>query len=190
MKLLEERIVSDGTVLGGNILKVGSFLNQQLDTAFLAKMGEEIKRIYAADGVTKILTIEASGIAIATAAGIVMDVPVVFAKKNKSANVAGEVYTAKVYSFTHKKEYTVTVPKEYLKPNDKIVIVDDFLANGKALEGLIDIVSQSGATLVGATCAIEKGFQGGGDALRDKGIRIESLAIVDEMREGTIKFRK
>ena len=190
MKLLEDKIVSDGTVLGGNILKVGSFLNQQLDTAFLAKMGEEIKRIYESDGVTKILTIEASGIAIATAAGIVMGVPVVFAKKNKSANVAGEVYTAKVYSFTHKKEYTVTVPKEYLSADDKIVIVDDFLANGKALEGLIDIVNQSGATLVGATCAIEKGFQGGGDVLREQGIRVESLAIVDEMNEGTIKFRK
>lgn len=189
MKLLEEKIVSEGTVLAGNILKVGSFLNQQLDTAFLAEMGKEINRIYATDGVTKILTIEASGIAIATAAGIVMDIPVVFAKKNKTANVSGEVYTAKVYSFTHKKEYTVSVPKDYLNPQDKVVIVDDFLANGKALEGLIDIVAQSGATMVGATCAIEKGFQGGGDALREKGYRIESLAIVDSMENGSISFR-
>ncbi|MBP3692422.1 MAG: xanthine phosphoribosyltransferase [Clostridia bacterium] len=190
MKLLEEKIVSDGTVLGGNILKVGSFLNQQLDTAFLAEMGKEIKRIYEADGVTKILTIEASGIAIATAAGIVMDVPVVFAKKNRTANVSGEVYTASVYSFTHKKENVITVPKEYLSADDKIVIIDDFLANGKALEGLIEIIEQAGATLVGCTCAIEKGFQGGGDGLRAKGVRVESLAIVDEMNEGTIKFRK
>lgn len=190
MELLEDKIISDGTVLSGNILKVGSFLNQQLDTVFLTKMGEEIKRIYAADCVTKILTIEASGIAIATAAGIVMEVPVVFAKKNKSANVTGEVYTAKVYSFTHKKEYTVTIPKEYLKSEDRIVIVDDFLANGKALEGLIDIIRQSGATLVGATCAIEKGFQGGGDSLRAEGVRVESLAIVDDMSGGNIKFRK
>ncbi len=189
MKLLEEKIVSEGTVLGGNILKVGSFLNQQLDTAFLLKMGEEIKRIYALDKVTKILTVEASGIAIATAAGIVMSVPVVFAKKNKTANVSGEVYTSKVYSFTHKKEYIISVPKDYIKPEDKIVIVDDFLANGKALEGLIDIIEQAGAKIVGATCAIEKGFQGGGDALREKGYRIESLAIVDQMNEGTIKFR-
>ena len=190
MKLLEQKIVSEGTVLSGNILKVGSFLNQQLDTAFLAEMGKEIKRIYEVDGVTKILTIEASGIAIATAAGIVMDVPVVFAKKNRTANVSGEVYTARVYSFTHKKENVITVPKEYLSADDKIVIVDDFLANGKALEGLIEIIEQAGATLVGCTCAIEKGFQGGGDGLRAKGVRVESLAIVDEMNEGTIRFRK
>lgn len=190
MKALEEKILRDGTVLPGHILKVGSFLNQQLDVGFLMKMGEEIKRIYSDAEVTKILTIESSGIAIAVAAGAVMDVPVVFAKKNKSKNVSGEVFSTVVHSYTHDTDYTVVVGKEYLNSEDKIVIVDDFLANGKALEGLIDIVSQSGAELVGATCAIEKGFQRGGDKLREAGYRIESLAIVESMDESSLTFRK
>lgn len=190
MKSLEEKILNEGTVLNGDILKVGSFLNQQLDVDFLMEMGEEIKNIYSDSSVTKILTIESSGIAIAVAAGAVMHLPVVFAKKNKSANVSGNVYTSKVHSFTHNTDYDIVVAAEYLSQDDKIVIVDDFLANGKALEGLIDIVGQAGATLVGATCAIEKGFQGGGDALREKGIRVESLAIVESMSENSLTFRK
>lgn len=190
MKALEEKILREGTVLDGHILKVGSFLNQQLDVDFLVEMGKEIKRIYSDATVTKLLTIESSGIAVAVAAGAVMHLPVVFAKKNKSANVTGEVYSTIVHSYTHNTDYTVVVAKDYLKPDDKIVIIDDFLANGKALEGLIDIVKQSGAELIGATCAIEKGFQKGGDSLRKMGYRIESLAVIDNMSPENIVFRK
>jgi xanthine phosphoribosyltransferase len=190
MKALEEKILREGTVLEGHILKVGSFLNQQLDVDFLMEMGEEIKKIYSDTKVTKLLTIESSGIAVAVAAGAVMHVPVVFAKKNKSANVSGDVFSTVVHSYTHNTDYTVVVAKDYLKPEDKIVIIDDFLANGKALEGLIDIVKQSGAELIGATCAIEKGFQKGGDSLREQGYRIESLAIIDEMSPSAIEFRE
>ncbi len=190
MKALEEKILREGTVLDGHILKVGSFLNQQLDVDFLVEMGKEIKRIYSDATVTKLLTIESSGIAVAVAAGAVMHLPVVFAKKNKSANVTGEVYSTIVHSYTHNTDYTVVVAKDYLKPDDKIVIIDDFLANGKALEGLIDIVKQSGAELIGATCAIEKGFQKGGDSLREMGYRIESLAVIDDMSPESIVFRE
>ncbi len=189
MKALEEKIIKEGKVLPGNILKVGSFLNQQLDVDFLSEIGEEIKNIYKDCNVTKILTIEASGIALAVAAGMIMHVPAVFAKKGKSANVSGDVYKTIVHSYTHNSDYNVIVPKEYLSEDDCVVIVDDFLANGKALEGLIDIVNQSGARLAGCTCAVEKGFQGGGDALRKKGIRVESLAVVEEMSESAIRFR-
>lgn len=190
MKALEEKILREGTVLEGHILKVGSFLNQQLDVDFLMKMGEEIKKIYSDSQVTKLLTIESSGIAVAVAAGAVMHIPVVFAKKNKSANVSGNVYSTVVHSYTHNTDYTVVVAEDYLNPDDKIVIIDDFLANGKALEGLIDIVKQSGADFIGATCAIEKGFQNGGDSLREQGYRIESLAIIDDMSPSEIVFRK
>lgn len=190
MKALEEKILREGTVLEGHILKVGSFLNQQLDVDFLMEMGEEIKKIYSDTKVTKLLTIESSGIAVAVAAGAVMHVPVVFAKKNKSANVSGDLFSTVVHSYTHNTDYTVVVAKDYLMPEDKIVIIDDFLANGKALEGLIDIVKQSGAELIGATCAIEKGFQKGGDSLREQGYRIESLAIIDEMSPSAIEFRE
>lgn len=187
---LEQKILNEGTVLPGNVLKVGSFLNQQLDVGFLMELGKEINRIYEKDGVTKLLTVESSGIAVAVAAGAVMHLPVVFAKKNKSSNVSGDVYSANVHSYTHNKNYDIVVAREYLKSTDKIVIIDDFLANGKALEGLIEIVGQSGAELVGATCAIEKGFQGGGDRLRKKGVRVESLAVIDEMSADSITFRK
>ena len=186
---LEQKILTEGTVLEGNVLKVGSFLNQQLDVDFLMKLGKEINRIYKNDGVTKLLTVESSGLAVAVAAGAVMHLPVVFAKKNKSSNVSGDVYSANVHSYTHNKDYDIVVAREYLKATDKVVIIDDFLANGKALEGLIDIVMQAGASLVGATCAIEKGFQGGGDRLREKGIRVESLAVIDKMSADGITFR-
>ncbi len=189
MKALEEKILKEGTVLPGHILKVGSFLNQQLDVDFLAQMGEEVKSLYADTQVNKILTIESSGIAIAVAVGMVMHIPVVFAKKNKSANVSGDVYVSRVHSYTHNKDYDVTVSAEYLGKDDKVLIIDDFLANGKALEGLIDIINQAGAELVGCTCAIEKGFQGGGDRLRAQGIRVESLAIVDQMSDNSLEFR-
>lgn len=190
MKALEDKILNEGTVLEGDILKVGSFLNQQLDVDFLMEMGKEIKRIYSDTKVTKILTIESSGIAIAVAAGAVMHVPVVFAKKNKSSNIGAEVFSTVVHSYTHGTDYTVVVSKEYINEKDRLIIVDDFLANGKALEGLIDIIKQSGAEFIGATCAVEKGFQHGGDNLRAAGYRIESLAVVDSMDSNSLTFRK
>ncbi len=190
LKALEDKILREGTVLPGHILKVGSFLNQQLDSDFLMEMGQEIARLFAEDNVTKILTIESSGIAIAVAAGMAMHVPAVFAKKNKSSNVSGEVFKTVVHSYTHNTDYDVVVSKEYLGPNDRVLLVDDFLANGKALEGLRDIVMQSGATLVGAAIAIEKGFQHGGDTLRENGVRVESLAIVDQMDDNAVYFRR
>lgn len=190
MEALEQKILNEGTVLSGDVLKVGSFLNQQLDIDFLMEMGKEVDRIYRGEEITKILTIEASGIAVAVAVAAVMHKKVVFAKKNKTSNVSGEVYSAKVHSFTHGTDYLVTVPKDYIGSNDKILIVDDFLANGKALMGLIDIVNQADAKVVGCTCAIEKGFQGGGDLLREKGYRIESLAVIEKMSPEKIEFRR
>ena len=190
MKALEEKILNEGVVLEGNILKVGSFLNQQIDVELLTQMGKEISEIYKNCGATKILTIESSGIAIAVGAGMVMGIPVIFAKKHKSANVSGNVYTTQVYSYTHKEMYSVVLGSDYLKSDDKVIIIDDFLANGKAVNGLIDIVNQAGAMLLGVTCAIEKGFQGGGDKLREQGIRVESLAVVDKLDPITgIEFR-
>ncbi|MBR3053574.1 MAG: xanthine phosphoribosyltransferase, partial [Firmicutes bacterium] len=177
MKLMEQMILKDGKVLPGGILKVGSFLNQQIDTELLAAMGEEIKRLYAGDHVTKILTIESSGIAIAAAAGMAMQVPVVFAKKHKTSNVDGEVYSSVVHSFTHGTDYNVVVSRDYIRPDDRILLVDDFLASGSALEGLIELADAAGAEVVGVAIAIEKCFQGGGDELRAKGVRIESLAM-------------
>lgn len=190
MKALEEKILKEGQVLPGNILKVGSFLNHQLDVDFLMEMGGEIARLFKNDGVTRILTVETSGIAIAMAAAAVMHVPVVFAKKHKTGNLSGELYTTVVHSYTHGVDYNIVVDTEYINKDDRILIVDDFLANGKALLGLIDIVGQAGATVVGCSCAIEKGFQQGGDKLRAQGIRVESLAIVESMDDTTLTFRK
>ena len=181
MKALEEKILKEGTVLPGNILKVGSFLNHQMDVDFLMEMGREIAEKFAGDGVTKILTVEASGIAIAVAAAAHMHVPAVFAKKNKTGNLSGGVYAANVHSYTHNRDYTVVVSKEYIGKDDVVLLVDDFLANGAALEGLIEIVRQAGARVAGASCAIEKGFQGGGDKLRAEGVRIDSLARISKM---------
>ena len=190
MRALEEKILKEGTVLPGNILKVGSFLNHQIDVGFIMEMGKEIARLFDGEGITKILTIETSGIAIAVGAGAAMHIPVVFAKKHKTSNVSGDVYKTVVHSYTHGTDYTVVVEKDYLKPDDKVLIVDDFLANGKALSGLFDIVYQSGAEAAGAACAVEKGFQHGGDELRADGIRVESLAIIDSMDSSGIKFRE
>ena len=190
MKLLEEKILKEGKVLPGNILKVGSFLNHQLDVRFLMQMGEEIARLFGNCGVNKILTIETSGIPIAFAAGYYLNAPVVFAKKHKTDNLSGDVYSTVVHSYTHGTDYTVVVENSYLSENDSVLIVDDFLANGKALLGLIDILNQAGAKTVGAAVAIEKGFQSGGDELRSQGLRVESLAIIDSMSENSLSFRE
>lgn len=190
IKALEQKILTEGQVFPGNVLKVGSFLNHQLDVDFLMQMGEEIKNIFENEKVTKILTVEASGIAIAVAAAANMHVPVVFAKKNKTNNIAGDVYSAKVYSYTHSREYTIVIEKKYLTKDDNVLIVDDFLAHGNAINGLMEIVNSAGASLVGVSCAIEKGFQKGGDILRQKGIKVESLAIVETMSDDALTFRK
>ena len=190
MKRMEEKILAEAMILPGGVLKVGSFLNQQVDTVFMKEIGEEIADLYRDDEITKILTIESSGIPIAISAGFAMGLPVIYAKKNKSSNISGDCYTTPVKSFTHGDTNNVVVTKEYISPDDRILIVDDFLAHGSALNGLINIVEQAGATVVGCAAAIEKGFQMGGDSLRAKGYRVESLAIVDEMTDNTITFRR
>ena len=182
MKLLEERIRKDGIVKPGNVLKVDSFLNHQMDIELFSEMGKEFKRLYEGCPINKILTIAAQ----------YFHVPVVFAKKTQSINLDGDVYSTKIQSFTHRRIYDVIVSKKFLSPEDHVLIIDDFLANGCALEGLIDIVKSSGATIEGVGIAIEKGFQKGGDLIRGKGIRVESLAIVDGMNAetGEVFFRE
>lgn len=191
MKLLEDRIQKDGIVKEGNVLKVDSFLNHQMDVDLFHEMGLEWKRLFADKPINKILTIEASGIGIACVAAECFHVPVVFAKKAQSINLDGEMYTSKVESFTKKKVYDIIVSKKFLSPDDHILIIDDFLANGCAVMGLIDLIEASGATLEGVGIAIEKGFQKGGAEIRAKGIRLESLAIVESMdaSTGEIVFR-
>ena len=189
MKLLEERILKDGLILdGGNVLKVDAFLNHQMDVALFGEMAEEWKRLFAGEEITKILTIEASGIGIACIAAERFGVPVVFAKKTKTKNIAGEVYTTKVESFTHGTVYDVIVSKRFLGPEDRVLIIDDFLANGAALEGLIDLVRQAGGTVAGAGIAVEKAFQPGGERIRAAGVRVESLARIASMTEDGITF--
>ena len=191
MKLLQDRIVADGKIEAGNILKVDSFLNHQIDVSLLEEIGQEFKRQFGDREVNKILTIEASGIAIACIAARYFNVPVVFAKKSRSLNIAGDVYTAKVESFTHKNTNDIIVSKKFLSPSDRILIVDDFLANGKAILGLCQLVEQAGASLVGAGVVIEKGFQDGGKRIREAGIDLRSLAILEEMDVNTgIRFRE
>ena len=190
MQLLKERILKDGKVRSGNVLKVDSFLNHQMDIELFGELGKEFKRRFADQTVTKILTIEASGIGIACIAAQYFNVPVVFAKKNQTKNIAGDVYTSNEESFTHGRIYDIIVSKDFLKPEDKILIIDDFLANGAALLGLITLIRDAGATLVGAGIAIEKGFQEGGRLVRGSGVRVESLAIIESMNENTgIVFR-
>ena len=191
MKLLEERIRKDGVVKEGNVLKVDSFLNHQMDIDLFNEMGKEWARLFADRPITKILTVEASGIGIACVVAQHFHVPVVFAKKTQSLNIDGEVYSTKIQSFTHKKIYDVIVSKKFIKPEDHILIIDDFLANGCALEGLLQIVKDAGATVEGVGIAVEKGFQKGGDLIREKGVRVESLAIVESMdaATGEIVFR-
>ena len=187
MKELEDRILKDGILLDKDIIKIGSFLNQQVDTELLIKMAKEVKKEFPEE-ITKVLTIEASGIAFACAIGIEYKVPFVFAKKNKTANVSGDVVTATVYSFTHKVSNTISVSKEYINENDKVLIVDDFLANGEALVGLISLVEQSNATVVGCCVQIEKEYQNGGNTLRNKGYKVVSLASIKEMTSNIIQF--
>ncbi|MGN1205999.1 MAG: xanthine phosphoribosyltransferase [Eubacterium sp.] len=191
MKLLEERIRKDGIVKEGNVLKVDSFLNHQMDTDLFNEMGKEFKRLFADKPINKILTIEASGIGIACIVAQHFHVPVVFAKKSQSINIDGDVYSTKIESFTHKKVYDVIVSKKYIGKEDHILIIDDFLANGYALEGLIDLVQSAGAVVEGIGIAVEKGFQEGGKKIRAKGVQLESLAIVDAMNSATgeITFR-
>lgn len=191
MELLKERILKEGKVYPGNILKVDSFLNHQMDMRLISEIGKEFYRLFKDCDVTKILTIEASGIGIGCMAAQSFDVPLVFAKKSKSNNIASDVYSAPVASYTHGTTYDVIVSKEFLHPEDRILIIDDFLARGQAIIGLSDIVKQAGATLVGAGIVIEKGFQDGGKQIRDMGIHLESLAIVESMdaETGTVTFR-
>lgn len=190
MHLIEERIRKDGIVRAGNVLKVDGFLNHQMDIELFNEMGKEFFRLFGSEQVTKIVTIEASGIGIACIAAQYFHVPVVFAKKSESKNLDGDVYTSSVASFTHNKVYDIRISKKYLSPQDRILLIDDFLAKGNALLGLLDVCQQSGATVVGAGIAIEKGFQEGGQLLRKRGLRVESLAIVDSMAEdGSIVFR-
>lgn len=191
MKLLEERIRKDGIVKEGNVLKVDSFLNHPMDTDLFNEMGKEFKRLFADKPINKILTIEASGIGIACIVAQHFHVPVVFAKKSQSINIDGDVYSTKIESFTHKKVYDVIVSKKYIGKDDHILLIDDFLANGCALEGLINLVQSAGATVEGIGIAVEKGFQEGGKRIREKGVQLESLAIVDAMdsKTGEITFR-
>ncbi len=189
MQLLKDRILKDGRVMSGNVLKVDSFLNHQMDIGLFSEIGREFKRRFAGCDINKILTIEASGIGIACIVAQYFNVPVVFAKKNPTKNIAGEVYTSCVESFTHGRVYDIIVSKRFLTPEDRVLIIDDFLANGCALKGLIELVNGAGATLVGAGIVIEKGFQEGGRLIRDMGVRVESLAIVDEMGEDGVTFR-
>ena len=192
MELLEQRIRKDGIVKAGNVLKVDSFLNHQIDVELLNEIGKEFARIFSDVKITKILTVEASGIAIAAIVAQYFKVPIVFAKKTQSINIDGSVYTSKIESFTHKRVYDVIVSKKYLSADDHVLIVDDFLANGCAANGLIEIIKESGAILEGVGIIIEKGQQDGGKRLRDQGIRVESLAIIDSMddKTGEIVFRK
>lgn len=190
IKALEEKILKEGKVLPGNVLKVDGFLNHRIDVGFIMEMGREIAELYKDCPVNKILTIESSGIAIAFAAATFMNVPVVFAKKHKSNNISDNLYSSSVTSFTHNNTYDAVVSKDFLGADDKVLIVDDFLARGNALHGLIDIVNQAEAELIGCAIAIEKGFQNGGDKLRAQGVRIDSLALIDNMTENSLTFRK
>lgn len=189
MKLLKERILKDGVVKPGNVLKVDSFLNHQMDIELINEIGKEFRRRFPSDKITKILTIEASGIGIACLAAQYFHVPVVFAKKAQSINIDGEVYHTKVESFTHKKVYDVILSKKFLDADDHVLVIDDFLANGCALMGLIELIKEAGATIEGAGIVIEKGFQQGGELIRSKGIHLESLAIIDSMTDTDLTFR-
>ena len=189
MKALEERILRDGQIRPGNLLKVDSFLNHQIDIAFMNEMGKEFRRVFADKRVTKILTIEASGIAIASITAQYFQVPIVFAKKTKTINLDGSLYTTKVKSYTHRTTYDVVVSKKFLTSDDRVLIIDDFLANGYAARGLIDLVEQAGAVLEGVGIVIEKGFQGGGRELRESGVDVRSLAIIESMSDNNLVFR-
>ena len=188
MKLLEDRILKDGRVLEGNVLKVDNFLNHCIDVAFICELGREFHRLYKDCGVTKILTIEASGIGIACLTAQFFDVPVVFAKKSKTTNISGDMYTAKVESYTHKTTYDIVVVKDYISPDDKVLIIDDFLAKGNALKGLITLVRDAGAEVMGCGILVEKSFQEGRALIDSMGIRVESLARIKSMDNNELVF--
>ncbi len=190
MELLKERIRRDGKVKDGNIIKVDGFLNHQIDINLLEEIGKEFRRIFDGENITKVITIEASGIAVACLTAMYFNVPVVFAKKSESKNIDGEVYRTKVTSYTRGRDYTVILEKKYLTSNDRILIIDDILATGKAQRGLLDISKQAGAYVAGIGVVIEKGFQGGGDQLRAEGYNVQSLAIIDSMENNTVSFRE
>lgn len=189
MKALEDKIRAEGKILPGPVLKVSSFLNHQIDADFMMEIGRELAARFQDAGATKILTIESSGIAVATAVGAALHIPVLFAKKHRTSNVSGMLYQTLVHSYTHGTDYTVVVERDYLKAGDRVLMIDDFLANGKAVEGLLDLIAQAGAEAVGAGIVIEKGFQEGGALLRAAGLRVESLAIIDSMDKNGIVFR-
>lgn len=188
MQLLEEMILKNGKVIGDDIVRVDMFLNHQVDMHLMDEMGKEFKRLFSHKKITKVLTLEVSGIPIAAMTALNLGVPMVFAKKMASRNSAGEAYESEVYSFTKNTTYTIRVAKEYLSPDDSVLIIDDFLANGKAMLGLIDLVEQAGAAVAGAGIAIEKSFQKGSDMLRKKGFEVHSLAIIDSVSDGKISF--
>ncbi len=190
MKLLEEMILKNGRVLPGHVLKVDGFLNHQIDVKLLKEMANELYNIYEGAGVNKVLTVEASGIAIATMVADRFNCHMVFAKKHKTSNVAGDVYSVPVHSYTHNRDYNIIVSKSYLNENDNVLIIDDFLANGCALRGLINLVEQAGAKVAGCGIAIEKGFQEGGSSLRADGYKVSSLAMVESMTDDSLTFRK
>lgn len=191
MEALKQKIMKDGDVSGTEIVKVDSFINHQIDVAFLNEIGKEFKKRFANCEITKLLTIEASGIAIAAVAAQYFDnIPVVFAKKTESRNLDGDKFHSEVYSFTKQKSYPILVAKKYIEPQDKILILDDFLANGKAVMALVDIVKQAGASVVGAGIVIEKGFQSGSTLLRENGIRVESLAVIEKIENGQITYKE
>lgn len=190
MDKLKKMIIERGEIKAGRVLKVDSFLNHQLDVEFLYEMGEELYRLFLDKEITKILTIEVSGIAIASMAALHFKVPVVFAKKTESLNLDSDIYKSKVFSYTKNKEYNIMISKKYLNENDKILIIDDFLAEGNAMKSLIDLAHESGATVEGIGIVIEKGFQKGGSYLRKQGYNLKSLAVIEEMSEGNIIFRE
>lgn len=190
MELLKERIRRDGRIKDGHIIKVDGFLNHQIDISLISAIGREFKRLFDGEKITKVITIEASGIAIACLTAQYFDVPVVFAKKSESKNIDGDVYTTTVNSYTRGRDYTVILEKRYLTADDRILIIDDILATGKAQKGLLDISKQAGAAVAGIGIVIEKGFQGGGDKLRGAGYNLKSLAIIDSMENQTVAFRE
>ena len=189
MQLLKDRIRSEGKVLPGNIIKVDGFLNHRVDTRLMGQIADEFARLFDVENITMVLTAEASGIALATICAERYNVPMVFAKKAKSDNIEGGLYQSDIFSYTYKKKVTLLVSKEWLSSDDKVLIIDDFMANGEAMRGLCDIVKAAGATLVGIGCAVEKGFQGGGDRLRAAGVNLKSLAIIESAEPGNIVFR-
>ena len=190
MKQLQDRIRREGRVLPGNIVKVDGFLNHRVDTALLGQIADEFARVFDTENITLVLTAEASGIALATVCAEKYGVPMIFAKKAKSDNIEGGLYQSEIFSYTYKKKVTLIVAQEWLGPKDRVLIIDDFMANGEAMRGLCDIVSAAGAQLLGIGCAVEKGFQGGGDRLRAAGVNLKSLAIIDSAEGGVIRFRE